>query len=60
MEKTHRASGNEPRFESSHLPVYLRPVEAHAGDDDADVSIGHDSGSQAWGDYLAEMEGFEI
>jgi hypothetical protein len=60
MEKTHRTSGNEPRFETSHLPIHLRPVEAQGRDDDDDVSVGHDSGSQAWGDYLAEMEGLEI
>jgi hypothetical protein len=53
-----RASG--PRFEAMGVPDHLRPASSTEPDDIRDFADSHDAGSQAWGDYLEEIEGYEI
>jgi len=50
----------EPRLDDEQLPGYLRQVAMGQDADFYEATSSPDAGSQAWGDYLEEIEGFEI
>ena len=59
--KAHKESTNSGhQLHAAPSPSYLHSGAYHFSDESEDTIQPLDAGSQAWGDYLEEMEGYEI
>ena len=54
------SSQSSPRYELETYPSYLRPIKAFPVTPEGRQSLRRDDANQAWGDYMAQMEGTEI
>lgn len=54
------SSQSAPRYDIESYPSYLRPIKTFAVAPETRAGFLRDDSNQAWGDYMAQMEGTEI